>query len=392
MSRNPQSDNLSGKAYADARLYRPTVEEAKAYYSRPGVQDEILEGMKRWHVRLEPGKGLKHRWFNVSDRSTLHRTLMDGLDRMSERRQLFPYLRIDGRRYSPTESWEPEHLWGRDFIIEKDGPNWRYCWDAMLPVLEILNRFGVHFWLKYSGHHSLHVVVPAENFPPVIGSIRLADVFPNVAWRLLAFFNVACCEPVMDHGFDGGTAGTNMPYSLNEHSGLLNYPVLETEIADFQPYFSDIHHAEVRSFWRSFPEKKRVGAKSFLRAALEFFGEESAEGDLVCQNPPLSFSELSAQMSSKNRRARRSAVAKLPWFRKREAGERVLFALNDRRFEVRKAAVKALVGIDHPDDKAALRRLANGGNPKLAQWAERVLALKLDVEAVLRELRTCQED
>ena len=70
----------------------------------------------------------------------------------------------------------------------------------------------------------------------------------------------------------------------------------------------------------------------------------------------------------------------------------LLFALNDRRFEVRKAAVKALVGIDHPDDNAALRRLANGGNPKLAQWAERVLALKLDVEAVLRELRTCQED
>ncbi len=95
-------------------------------------------------------------------------------------------------------------------------------------------------------------------------------------------------------------------------------------------------------------------------------------------------------MTSRNWRERRSAVAKLPWFRNREAGERILFALNDGRFEVRKAAVKALVGIDHSDDKMALRKVANGDDPKLAQWAERVLALKLDVEAVLRELRTCE--
>lgn len=121
------SAKLSGKAFIDGALYRPSVEELRAYYSRDDVLNEFLLGMRKWRVRLEPGEGLKHRWFNVGSHDEIHQTLMRLLDRMAGRRALsrYPYFRIDGRRYEPVTSWEAKDLWGWDFIIEKDGYGWR---------------------------------------------------------------------------------------------------------------------------------------------------------------------------------------------------------------------------------------------------------------------------
>jgi len=386
MARKRRRPHLSRKAYVDGKLYRPSVDEARAYYSRGDVQDEILEAMKLWHVRFEPGEGATHRWFNTEDRAALERTLTSALDRMSDARTLFPYFRIDGRRYSPVTSWERDALWGKDLVVEMDGSNWRPCWDAMRPVIAILKSFGVHYWLKYTGHHSLHVVVPAENFLTVLGGVRIAEVFPNLAWRIIAYFDVVCFKPVTDDGFGGGTAGTNMPYSLNEQSGLLNYPVLESEIAEFQPGDAGISHAEVRGFWRKFPARKRGAGLRLLREALKPLGDLDARVDAIRPEPPVDLAELLDRMASRNYRDRKAAVVRLPWFPEREAHESIMAGLEDRHSEVRKAAVKALVGVDHPRARTALRRVVKGNDPKAASWADRVLDLEADIETVRRAM------
>ena len=110
---------------------------------------------------------MRHHWFNVDEISEISETLMRLLDRMEKNESLvkFPYMRIDARRHSPVTSWEENDLWGSDFMMEKDGSTWRECWDAVTPVIRILDYFGLRFWLKYTGHHSLHVMIPAENFP-----------------------------------------------------------------------------------------------------------------------------------------------------------------------------------------------------------------------------------
>ena len=56
---------LSGKCYVGGVSYRPSLDEVRAYYSRTDVLNEILGAMRRWHVRLEPGEKLKHRWFKA---------------------------------------------------------------------------------------------------------------------------------------------------------------------------------------------------------------------------------------------------------------------------------------------------------------------------------------
>ncbi len=40
---------LSNKCYVSGVLYRLSLDEVRAYYSREGVLDEILGAMRRWH-------------------------------------------------------------------------------------------------------------------------------------------------------------------------------------------------------------------------------------------------------------------------------------------------------------------------------------------------------
>ena len=187
----PRRGNLRGKCYVDGVLYRPSLEEAGAYYSREDVLDELAGAMQRWHVRLEPGETMQHSWFNVDKTDEISETLMRLLDRMEKNESLikFPYMRIDARRYDPVTSWDENDLWGSDFMMEKDGNTWRECWDAVMPVIRILDHFGLRFWLKYTGHHSLHVMIPAENFPAKWGDLDFVNYASSFGLRLRAFFD-----------------------------------------------------------------------------------------------------------------------------------------------------------------------------------------------------------
>ena len=376
---------LSRKAYVDGVLYRPSLEMVRGYYSRTEVLDEILAAMRCWHVRLEPGEGLRHRWLDCRDRGELRSILMRLMDRMERdpRRVKFPYLRIDARRFEPIDSFAPDDLWGCDLFIEKDDLTWRPCWDAVVPVIDVLERMGVHYWLKYSGHNSLHVIVPAECFPHSVGSVRVAPLMPSIGWRLRAYLSRRCREPLGETGFDVGTAGMNMPFTLNEDSGLLNYPVLFEELEDFTPENAAIDQAQVRSFWREFPEEKRGCAAPLLHEALGDFSEsvhQSEDG----------LDSLLELARSPRARERQDAILRLPWFSEYEtARNAVIGALGDRVQDVRKAAVKAMAGIDDARVEPLLSAALDTAPPKLARWIHRVLHLIRDADSLRRETASC---
>jgi len=373
MATGATKPKLAPKCFVEGVLYRPAPDEVGAYYSRDDVLDELLGGMRRWHVRLEGGEGLKHRWLNTGDRDELRRTFRRLLDRMSgdSRRVKLPYLRIDGRRYDPAASWQADDLWGLDFGLEKDGWTRRECWDAVVPATKILDHFGVHYWLKYTGHHSLHVIVPAENFPTRWGKLRLVEYLPSFHRRLLAFFDRLCFQPLDEGGFHGPT-------------GLLNYPIRRREVRRFQPGDSHPSRAKVRSFWREFPADKRGCAAALLEEVLRPFHEQRPRYPGVKARPPLSLDETLAQMDSSLARKRKDAVVRLPWFGAPQASERLLAALSDRSSEVRRAAVKALAGSDDPRCRRALRKALAASGPQLARWTRSALKLISDIDVLRR--------
>ena len=384
---------LSSRCYVDEKLYRPLLEEAKEYYSRGDVLHEMLAAMHRWHVRLEPGEGRKHRWFNVDSHRTIRRTLIKHIDFMQRHpgRYKYPYMRIDALRYDPVPSWDGKDLWGLDLIIEKDGKYWRSCWRAVAPVIDLLHHFGVYYWLKYTGHHSLHVVIPAENFPVNWGNVKLVNYLPSFGARLVAFFDKFCYQPLDETGFQGagGTGGTNMPFTLNEDTGLLNYPVLKSEVDDFEPWKASIGSAYVRSFWREFSEAKHGSAVELINEVLLPFSEMKMDYGIARPSLPIDYQDCIKLWNSGHFKERRQAVLMFPWFNTEEVVEQLTLALEDPRSEVRKNAVKAMIAVDYPKGAEILAqlstRLLKSGMKRERNWILKALKINQDIE-VLRNV------
>jgi hypothetical protein len=236
----------------------------RAYYARDDVLDELLQGMQRWHVKFVPGYA-KSEWVYKEDPQELCTLIVQSLDLMEREpeREDYPYFRINWARHDPAWSWDAETLWGLDFVIEKDSVIWQECFEAMVPVMDILEHFGVHYWCKYTGHHSLHLIVPAEVFPRIYRDRPFKDCCRAVYHRLMVFLNKRANQRYNEHDRHC-PPGTNMPYSVNEDTGLLNYPLLREELAGFRPWHASIHVAKVRDFWRTVPEDTSGGAEALL--------------------------------------------------------------------------------------------------------------------------------
>lgn len=62
---------------------RPSIAEARGYYSREDVLNEILQAMQRWHVRFVPGYA-RSEWVYTKDPQELHALIKKPLDLMEE--------------------------------------------------------------------------------------------------------------------------------------------------------------------------------------------------------------------------------------------------------------------------------------------------------------------
>lgn len=250
---------------------RPAPEEIRDYYTRPEILREIRATMARWHVCYLPGYA-PQRWLTTETVDDLRSLLAEPLNRMAEdpARTEYPYFRINYARYHPAHSWDEAALWGYDFVIEKDHPLWQACFEAMLPVMDILDDFGVHYWLKYTGHHSLHLVIPAEAFPATVRGVPLTACRAAIHHRLMVFLNKRAAQARNDHDRHC-PPGTNMPYSVNEDTGLVNTPLVRADLADFRPWQASIHTVEIHDLWRTVPDTAHGSAAGLLDEVLKPF-------------------------------------------------------------------------------------------------------------------------
>jgi HEAT repeat protein len=124
----------------------------------------------------------------------------------------------------------------QDCVFEADLGTWRDSFHDVCAILEQMDRYGVRYRLKFSGHRSLHVVIPAELLPSGFrgkGTARLAR-------RLLAWgSSQAHALPQI----------TRMPYSLNEDTGLVCLPIERGTLPAFRPWQANLHLVEVGDAW-----------------------------------------------------------------------------------------------------------------------------------------------
>jgi len=148
-----------------------------------------------------------------------------------------------------------------DFVMEADCQGWRRSFVDVRGAIEILSEFHVPYIAKFSGHRSLHVMIPREAFPEEFEGksqksleSKLRDFF-----RAIALVRQA-------HG-TGGIL--RLPYSLNENTGMVSLPINHERIDNFRPWEAIPHLVtEISPGLFDVPEDGRNRTSQFLQAAL----------------------------------------------------------------------------------------------------------------------------
>lgn len=229
---------------------RPTLGEVLEYYTRGDFLTFLLHTLRVHRVvsvipqrmHWEPDWG-RHE-VQAADADELRQSIVERIRARypdmapDERPDYYPSFHVSvwrcdaGDQHAGDGQHVPGKRRARDCVFEADLPTWRDAFRDVGPIVALMDRYQIPYRHKFSGHRSLHVVIPAEVVPRPYrgrGATKLA--------RLLV-------------GWSGGQAHglpaiTRMPYSLNEDTGLVCLPVARGALAAFRPWQASTHLVQV---------------------------------------------------------------------------------------------------------------------------------------------------
>jgi len=149
----------------------------------------------------------------------------------------------------------------KDFVLEADCRGWRKSFDDLYGALRILDEFQVVYRVKFSGHRSLHLMIPWEAFPGYFNGKSVKKQWKSICDRIRAYF--------VRHG---GLRSAHRPggilriaYSLNENTGLVSLPIASGELEGFRPWEAGMHQVKVDLPWfEDVPEDAQMNTERFL--------------------------------------------------------------------------------------------------------------------------------
>jgi HEAT repeat protein len=217
---------------------RPTLGEVVDYYTRDDFLSFLLHTLQVHRVvtviprqlHWEPDWGRDE--VQAADEEELRQVIVERIATQlphtcsGERPDYYPSFHVSVWRRDMGEGR------ARDCVFEADLPTWRDAFRDVGAIVALMDRYQVPYRHKFSGHRSLHVVIPAEVLPRRYrggGAIKMARLLVN---------------------WSGGQAHglpqiTRMSYSLNEDTGLVCLPVARGALAAFRPWQASPHLVEV---------------------------------------------------------------------------------------------------------------------------------------------------
>jgi hypothetical protein len=144
-------------------------------------------------------------------------------------------------------------------IVIKD--NHKAAWAQGRKVLDVLESYEVPYRVKFSGHASPHILLPGELFPPEFNRGKGGGFLG----RLIDFLTRKSKATNVDGSFSSPDHYLRMPYSLNEHTGLVSVPVRDGEYDSFRVEMAEAQNVEVREDWMAVSD--RGGIDNLLAAA-----------------------------------------------------------------------------------------------------------------------------
>lgn len=235
----------------------PTVGEMFEYYSRDDISAVMYYQAKRWRIlmnfagnyMLEP----------TSERDTRDK-ILDQLRKLTSGLKEDEHLHDYPTMHMLSDRGENAEV-RYDLMTEDDPTSWKQAFDQMMKVVDALESYGAFYQIKFSGHRSLHLMIPAESFPKTFQGKPVNKQFGNIKKRIKAFL------PPSGHA----NPGQRVVYSTHPKSGMASLPLNREEVPNFRPWMANIHTVAVDFDWFHVPDDAVQRNEEFLNIV---FGSE----------------------------------------------------------------------------------------------------------------------
>jgi len=228
----------------------PTLREVLDYYTQESFLRHLLDVTRRRRVVfvISPRKHWEPNWETDEVRASTEAGLRQWL--VAQIETCLPDVALDEcPEFYPAfhqSVWkaaadDPAMLAGgvaanlavhRDCVFEADLPTWRDAFQDVSTVIPLFEAYGAPYLHKFSGHRSLHIILPGDGLPRGFrgkAASKAARTLIQWSGSRAHFLQLI----------------TRMPYSLNEDSGLVCLPINRGALSSFRPWQANLHVATI---------------------------------------------------------------------------------------------------------------------------------------------------
>ena len=358
----------------------PTLAEVRDYYLRTDILAEIARlthlrdveliyrttAGEEFHIALPPQTAEELR-------SVFRRTFPPETALTAD---YYPWLHgWSNRAYETDPATNQRRLIGFDSGRELDF-GWRRSFAGLYPGMAVLDELGIYYRVKFSGHRSLHLCIPAEVVPE---RFRCSADGDWSRWRSAVnaigeFVHSRGCGDALWARMAGEEPFSGV-YSVHRYCGLAGVPLLPSECRQFRPWMATVHLAAPLPGWWDIPAEAqenferplsriRAGTVVFdmdaTRSAGARFRTESGYVAPAVARARQTAAHAPAPDTADLQSARVDARRRAAWCSmvsgRRLADEALLLALQDSDHDVRWFALETRCGARKAGVSAALLR------------------------------------
>jgi hypothetical protein len=221
----------------------------------------------------------------VSSLNTFKRQIIEAsIDMPAYPYAFFPFWGMQSTKVNTPGNPDDTVGWDArfEFDFEQD-----QSFAVVLPIAGVLQYFSVPHLLKFSGHRSLHLVIPAESFPAKMKQkpdhrewMRVFDQLGDFFCRLAPYVNPTNTKLAKE------TVLTT-PYSFHRYNGLINLPISIGQALTFKRGIANLSRFPGVSW--GFPDASEDGAG--LKRLLGFAEETRHNAEIVVDTFPAIFKD-----------------------------------------------------------------------------------------------------
>lgn len=233
----------------------PTKGELIEYYSRHDICAVVYYQSKRWKILMQFEDNYLLEPTSERDvREKVVQRLCDFAKDVKETERLNRYPTMHMLR-NRGEGASVRY----DFMVENDPPSWNQAFANMAKALDVLDAHDVYYRIKFSGHRSLHLLIPAEAFPTTFRGKDINEQFNAIQKRIMGYL------PKPGHA----TPGLRLVYSTHPRGGMVSIPLRREELPNFQPWMANIYTVAVDYDWFSVPDDAVERNEKFLHTVFD---------------------------------------------------------------------------------------------------------------------------